>query len=670
MSAEIEPGAPLEVALAHAARLLETDPGRAEQQCREILAVVPGHPIALMHLGAARRAHGDATGALAVLEPLALAEPYAALVHYELGLARAAANRGEAAIAALREAVRLRPTLSPAWLALADYLRAAGDEAGADRACDQHIRSSTQDPGLLSAAAALCDNDIPRAESLLRTHLDRQPTDVTALRMLAEVAARLKRFVEAERLLALCLQLAPSFHAARHNYAHVLHRQNRGAAALEQIDWLLERVPGNPGYRNLKAAILAALGEHDAALHIYEQILAGFAHQSRLWMSYGHTLKTAGRSNDGVAAYRRAIELEPSLGEAYWSLANLKTFRFTAAELAAMRMQLQRADLSVEDRYHFEFALGKALEDEALYAESFAHYSEGNRLRRSLLIYDAEESGGRLRRSQQLFSSAFFAARSGYGSQARDPIFIVGLPRSGSTLIEQILASHSAVEGTAELPEIITMAREIGAAAAPALRYPAPLAELAAPQCLALGERYLRDTKVQRKTDRPRFIDKMPNNFPHIGLIQLILPRAKIIDARRHPLGCCVSGFKQHYARGQNFSYSLSELGRYYCDYVELLACYDQALPGRIHRVIYEHMVDDTEAEVRRLLDYCELPFEAACMSFYNNDRAVRTASAAQVRQPIYRQGVDQWRHFEPWLGPLKEALGTVLTAYPDVPAF
>jgi tetratricopeptide (TPR) repeat protein len=493
---------------------------------------------------------------------------------------------------------------------------------------------------------------------------------VTALRMLAEVAARLKRFGEAERLLALCLQLAPGFHAARHNYAHVLHRQNRGAAALEQIDWLLERVPGNPGYRNLKAAILAALGEHDAALRIYEQILAGFAHQSRLWMSYGHTLKTAGRSDDGVAAYRRAIELEPSLGEAYWSLANLKTFRFTAAEVAAMRGQLQRADLGTEDRYHFEFALGKALEDESQYAESFAHYSEGNRLRRSLLNYDAEESSGRLRRSQKLFSPAFFAARSGYGCQARDPIFIVGLPRSGSTLIEQILASHSAVEGTAELPDIITMAREIGAAAAPALRYPAPLAELTAPQCLALGERYTRDTKVQRKTDRPRFIDKMPNNFPHIGLIQLILPQAKIIDARRHPLGCCVSGFKQHYARGQNFSYSLPDLGRYYRDYVELMACYDQALPGRIHRVIYEHMVDDTEAEVRRLLDYCELPFETACMSFYDNDRAVRTASAGQVRQPIYRQGVDQWRHFEPWLDPLKEALGAVLTAYPDVPAF
>ena len=663
-------GGTLDVALAHTARLLETNPALAEEQSAEILKAVPGHPLALLYLGAAKRARGDAPGALAVLEALVRVEPHAAPVHYELGLALAAAGRGEAAIAALRAAVRLKPSLSQAWLVLADHLRASGDSGAADAAYAEHIRSSTRDPRLLAAAAALCDNQIPQAEALLRAHLDQHPTDIAALRMLAEVAGRLKRYAEAEKLLVMCLQLAPGFHAARQNYAHVLHRQNRGAAALAQIDELLKVAPHNPSSRNLQAAILASLGEHTESLKIYEAILAGYPHQSRLWMSYGHTLKTAGRNADSVAAYRRTIALEPSLGEAYWSLANLKTFRFTAAELEAMRAQLARTDLGEEDRYHFEFALGKALEDEGQYQESFDHYLVANRLRRSMVRFDADENAARVARSKQLFTRAFFAARTGFGAPAADPIFIVGLPRAGSTLLEQILSSHSAVEGTAELPDIIIIARELGASAAKEVRYPGVLAGLDAERCLALGERYLRDTHIQRKSGRPHFIDKMPNNFPHVGLIHLILPNAKIIDARRHPLGCCFSGFKQHYARGQNFSYRLEEIGRYYRDYVELMAWYDQVLPGRVHRVIYEDLVADTEGEVRRLLDYCGLPFEQQCLSFHNNDRAVRTASAEQVRQPIYREGVDQWRRFEPWLGPLKAALGDVLDKYPGVPAF
>jgi hypothetical protein len=335
-----------------------------------------------------------------------------------------------------------------------------------------------------------------------------------------------------------------------------------------------------------------------------------------------------------------------------------------------MQAQLRRNDLSEEDRFHFHFSLGKAFEDARDYATSFEHYDRGNRLRREMVQYEADETSQHVRRSKQLLTPEFFAAREGWGSSAPDPIFIVGLPRAGSTLLEQILSSHPSVEGTMELPDIIEMARSLGGGRArgEASKYPDVLAELAIDQLRALGDQYIANTRIQRKTDAPFFIDKMPNNFAHIGLLQLILPRAKIIDARRHPLGCCFSGFKQHFARGQHFTYGLDDIGRYYRDYVELMAHFDAVLPGRVHRVIYETLVDDTEQEVRRLLDYCGLPFDARCLRFYENDRAVRTASSEQVRRPIYRDGVDHWQHYEPWLEPLKRALGPVLESYPAVP--
>ncbi len=387
-------------------------------------------------------------------------------------------------------------------------------------------------------------------------------------------------------------------------------------------------------------------------------------------MSYGHALKTHGREADSIKAYERSIELLPSLGEAYWSLANLKTLRFTAAQIEAMRTQLARADIADEHRFHLHFALAKALEDSGAYAESFQHYAQGNRLRRAGIQYSADDVTAQTQRSKSLLTADFFARRRGYGHPSPAPIFIVGLPRAGSTLIEQILSSHSLVEGTMELPDIPALARSVMQAArleGPA-RYPEPLLSLDEQQCHALGERYLAGTRIQRKSDAPFFIDKLPNNFTHLGLIQLALPNAKIIDARRHPLGCCFSGFKQHFARGQNFTYGLEDIGRYYHDYVELMSHFDKALPGRIHRVFYEKMIEDTEGEVRRLLEYCGLPFEPGCLRFYENERAVRTASSQQVRQPIYRGGLEQWRHYEPWLQPLKTALGPILDRYPEVP--
>lgn len=670
MSATTEAVGTLELALRHTARLLDSDPALAAEQATEILKVAPRHPLASLYLGAAWRGAGRTSSALEFLETLCRAQPHWAPVHFELAMTLSSMGRGDDAIAAFRRTTGIDPDHVDAWRALGDHLTTIGDSAGADAAYARHLKASTRDPRLLEAAAALCDNHIGPAEALLRAHLKQHPTDIAAIRMLAEVAARLGRYGDSEKLLSRCLELAPGFTAARYNYAIVLHRQNKSLPALAEVDRILSADPRNPGYRNLRAAILIRIGEFTQAIATYEAVLGEYPQQPKVWMSLGHALKSAGRQNDCIAAYRRSIELAPELGEVYWSLANLKTFRFTPAEIQAMHAGLERSDLSPEDRWHFHFALGKALEDSGDFAGSFAHYAEGNRQRRALVPYRADEATTQADRSIALFSRQFFAQRAGSGSPAPDPIFIVGLPRSGSTLLEQILSSHSAVEGTMELPDIPALVRALGErrTSDQVSRYPEVLAGLSGGQLRELGEQYLAATRIQRKAGRPFFIDKLPNNFAHVGLIHLILPNARIIDARRHPLACCLSNFRQHFARGQSFTYDLDDLGRYYRDYVRLMAHYDELLPGRIHRVFYERMVEDTEGEIRRLLDYCRLPFEPACLRFYETDRAVRTASSEQVRQPIYREGVDQFRHYEPWLGSLVTALGDVLEQYPSVP--
>jgi len=664
-----EPLGTVEVALGHAARLLERDAALAAEQASEILKAVPGHPHARLILGAAHRIAGKTQLALEVLEPLAREQPRSAPAHMELAVARSEAGRVSEAIASLQRALQLKPDSADAWRLLADQLDLVGDSNGADQARARYLKSANKDPHLMDAAAALVANDLPLADARLRAHLARLPTDVAALRMLAEVAGRLRRYVDAQTLLERCLELNPSFDAARHNYAVVLNRQGRAAAALPQVEMLLAKEPGNPGYRNLKAAVLANLGEYAGSIEVYEAVLKDFPRQPKIWMSYGHSLKTARRHDDSVAAYRRAIAMQPNLGEAYWSLANLKTFRFSDADVLALRRALERDDLSDEDRLHFEFSLAKALEDAGSYEESFVHYARGNAAQRKLHPYDAEEDSRFVQRSKALFAGDFFASRTGAGCPDRSPIFVVGLPRAGSTLLEQILSSHSLVEGTMELPDLPQMARELAGRAG--LDREAPffdaLAALDPAELRGLGERYLETTRHYRKTAAPFFIDKLPNNWLYLGLIHLMLPNAKIIDARRHPLGCCLSAFKQHFARGQNFSYDLADLGRYYRDYVDLMAHFDAVLPGRVHRVFYESMIEDTETEVRRLLDYCALPYEEQCLRFYENDRAVRTASSEQVRRPIFKDGMEHWRHYEPWLGPLKEALGSALECYPAV---
>lgn len=631
-----DPAASVNVALAHGLQMLDTAPALAAQQAHEILASAPGHPAGVLLLGLAASAQRQFAQAVEILRPLVQAQA------------------GSAA----------------AWLALADAQFGLGDDAAADAAYMQHVRLSVRTAELMQAADALAQGHLPEAETRLRARLQRQPTDVAAQRMLAELAARLGRNDEAIALLEQVLQRAPSFDAARQNLATVLNRGNRHDEALVEIDHLLTRDPSSQNLQNMRAVVLGKLGDFDAAITTYEGVLAKLPQQWQVWLGYGHALKTANRSNDAITAYRRALAINPSFGGAWWSLANLKTMRFDAADIAAMQAQLQRQELDDDARLHIEFALGKAQEDAGANAEAFTHYARGNALRRQQLPYDAELMHARTQRAIATYTRAFFDARAGSGSAARDPIFVVGMPRAGSTLIEQILSSHPQVEGTMELPAIIAITRELRQRDGnpETTAYHDVLAGLEHSELHALGEDYLRRCQPQRREGKPFFIDKMPNNFAHVGLIHAILPNAKIIDARRHPLACCFSNFKQHFARGQAFSYDLADMGHYYADYVALMAHFDAVLPGRIHRVIYEDMVADTETQVRALLDYCELAFDPRCLRFFENTRAVRTASSEQVRQPIYTDGVAQWKRFEPWLGPLKHALGPVLAHYPQVP--
>jgi tetratricopeptide (TPR) repeat protein len=672
MSAVPDKAADLQVALSHASRLLESSPSLAAEQAQEILNVFPDQANALMFHALALGRLGKLQAAVDGLAKLCRLQPKWAAAHYELGLALWRTGQGDQAVVCLNKTLALMPGLAKAWLSLADLYSAMADSAAADRAYGKYLQYSASNPRLMAAAAAMVENRIPVAERALKDYLKDSPTDVAAIRMLAEVAARLGRDLDAENLLARCLELAPGFQFARQNYAYVLNRSNKFEQSLRQAEILLQANPGNLSFKNLKAVALSKIGDYENAIKLYDDVLAENPGYSKIWHSFGHTLKTAGLLERAIAVYRRSIELEPAYGEAYWSLANLKTFRFTDQDVGEMRRQLESQQLTDEERFHFDFALGKAMEDRKEYGEAFRHYEKGNTLRRQLIDYSPQRNAGKVAVSKKIFSAEFFRERAGYGNQSADPIFILGMPRAGSTLLEQILSSHSQVEGTMELPDVIAITKDLYRRQTDrqARTYYPMLAGMDREQAETYGLRYLDNTRVHRKTGAPFFIDKMPNNFAHIGLIQLILPNARIIDARRHPLACCFSNYKQHFARGQNFSYGLDDMGRYYADYVELMAHYDDVLPGRIHRVHYENMVADTETEVRRLLDYCGLPFEEGCLRFFENDRPVRTASSEQVRQPIYTDGVEHWRHFEEWLGPLKRALGPVLDAYPEVPEF
>lgn len=531
----------------------------------------------------------------------------------------------------------------------------------------QSIEQGLRNPQLMDAALALSENRLEDAEPLLRAHLTQKPTDVAAIRLMAELAARVGRLKDSETLLRRALELAPGFGAARANLATVLYKQNRFAEAVTELDAVLASGEENAAQETLKAAALGRIGGYDEAIELYRQLTSRFPDHAKLWMSFGHMLKTVGDQEASVAAYRRALEVEPTLGEVYWSLANLKTVRFSDEDVAAMEAALATDTIADDDRFHLHFALGKAYEERQAHEIVFDHYAKGNALRSTELEHDPDVFAGQIDNIIAGFTPELIAIREGQGHTAPDPIFILGMPRAGSTLIEQILASHSMVEGTMELPDIPAIAQREGRdfGGGPS-GWVAAVAALAPDKLGELGGEYIERTRIQRKTAKPFFIDKLPNNWVYTGFIHLILPNAKIIDARRHPLDCCFSNFRQHFAKGQGFSYDLAHMGRYYADYVRAMAHIDGLLPGRVHRVIHEELLDNPEGQIRALLEYLGLPFEAACLDFHQNKRAVRTASSEQVRRPINRDGVDQWKPYEAHLGPLKAALGDLWMTYPD----
>ena len=530
----------------------------------------------------------------------------------------------------------------------------------------KYIERGIRNPQLIEAALAINEDRLHDAEPILRAHLKRDPMDVAAIRLMAQLAARVGRYKDSEALLRRALELAPDFTVARSNLAGILYRQNRFPEAVEALDKVLHVEGDHVGSRNLKAAALGRIGDYDEALELYAELTQRFPDNAKLWMSQGHLLKTVGRQDNSVSAYRQALAIEPTLGEIWWSLANLKTVKFDDADLHAMQAALATPGLSDEDHFHLDFALGKAFDDRQEPERAFGHYAAANSLRRRELDYDSAVITNHVDQIINQFTPEFLAGRMSQGCHASDAIFILGMPRAGSTLIEQILASHSAVEGTMELPDIPAIALREGCGGGPA-GWVDTFAAMPFGRRAELGAEFIERTRIQRKSDKPFFIDKLPNNWIYTGLIHLILPNAKIIDARRHPMDCCFSNFRQHFARGQAFSYDLTDMGRYYTDYVRLMAYFDAVLPGRVHRVIHEELVETPETEVQKLLDYLGLPFEDACLKFHENSRAVRTASSEQVRRPLNRDGMDQWRPYEAWLAPLKVALGDLWVQYPNM---
>ena len=570
-----------------------------------------------------------------------------------------------AALELARELFDQTPTSADVQRLIGRAHRALGHDQAAEQAELSAIRLSADNPELQRAAQALVANELHVAEPLLRARLKASPFDVAAIRMMAELAARIGRYRDSETLLRRALELAPAFIPARANLATVLHRQNRTEEALEQLDHLNQADPGNTAHATLRAAVLGRVGDYDEAIELYREVLGHRPAHPKLWMSYGHALKTVGRQDEAIGAYRCGIEVDPTLGEIWWSLANLKTVRFDDADIDRMLAALNSPDLSDDNRLHLDFALGKAFDDKKQTDLAFAHYAKANALRREQISYDPDEITRQVDATIALFTPEFIAAGAGQGCLAGDPIFILGMPRAGSTLIEQILACHSQVEGTMELPDIPRLATQ---AVALDGRYPRDLGKLDGDALSMLGQDYLDATRIQRREGKPFFIDKLPNNWLHTGFIQMILPNARIIDARRHPLDCCFSNFRQHFARGQGFSYGLDDIGRYYADYVRLMAHFDSVMPGRVYRVTHERLLDDPDGEIRALLGALGLPFEQPCLDFHSSGRAVRTASSEQVRRPINRDGVDQWRAYDAHLQPLRDALGSVLAHCPTAP--
>ena len=632
-----------------------------------LLVAVPENRDVLYLRAQAQRLLGDIPAALATLAQLEQLHPRFSRLYQERGHCFVVLKQAPQAIDAFLHGVNMNPALPASWSMLEGLYRMTGQAANAAQAAAHVAALKKLPPEVVTASALFWEGELAESEQLIRAFLIRHGHHVEAMRLLARLGIAREVLDDAQLLLEAVLDLAPEYHAARLDYAQVLIDRHLYRQAQEQAEKLLAVDRSNRSYRTLYALACVGLGLHERAIELYRELLAGATQPADLHLSIAHSLKTLGRRAEAVAEYHAAAAARSGYGDAWWSLANLKTYRFEDGELERMRAAESAATTSVVDRYHLCFALGKALEDRQQYAQSFEYYARGNALKRSESRYRPEVFELNTRLQIEVCTREALARHEGGGARAADPIFIVGLPRSGSTLIEQILASHSAVEGTHELADIPRIVAELkGRDPDPDTpRYPAVLGGMSAVDFRHLGEKYLSDTRIYR-SGKVRFIDKMPNNFRHVGLIHLMLPNATIIDARREPMACCFGNLKQLFAHGQEFTYSIEDIARYYRTYLELMRHWDAVLPGRVLRVQHEDVVDDLEGNVRRLLEHCELEFEPACVEFHKTERSVRTASSEQVRQPIYREGLDQWRHYEPWLERLREVLGDALTRYRD----
>jgi predicted Zn-dependent protease len=632
---------------------------------RVLLDDMPENRDLLLLVATSQRSTGAVDLAQVTLDRLAALHPDFSRMHQERGLCFVAQKDASRAIDALLRAVNRNPALPMSWRMLSGVYRLAGDATNAATADAHCVALAALRPEVVAATSLFSDGDLAPAEDLIRHVLQRHGDDPEAMRLLAKIGMAREVFDDAELLFDAVLALVPGHRAARHEYAQCLIQRHKYAAARSQLAPLLATEPRNPAYRALAATAAVGLGDNAAAIAIYRGLLAddpGLA-DVQLWL--GHSLKTVSEVDAAIAAYRAAAAARPDFGDAYWSLANLKTYRFTDAEVAAMATVEAAPATTPDDRIHASFALGKAFEDRGNAAQAWHHYARANALKAGESRYRPELIEANTRQQIEVCTREFFARRTGWGDPSRDPIFIVGLPRSGSTLLEQILASHSQVEGTQELADIqrIVLGLQGRDPNLDEPRYPGVLPGMAAEDFRRLGATYLADTRVYR-SDRPRFIDKMPNNFRHIGLIHLMLPNAYIIDARREPMACCFSNLKQLFAHGQEFAYSVDHIARYYRTYLDLMRHWDEALPGRVLRVVHEDVVADTEGSVRRILDHIGLPFEPGCLAFHTTQRSVRTPSSEQVRQPIFSDSLDQWRKFEPELAPLRSALGDAIERY------
>jgi len=640
--------------------------GEALAAAIDELADDPGDVGALYCKAVAERYLGAHDDALATLERLKSQAPDHARARQEEGHVFRAMGRLDDARNAYQQAVSLNNALAASWRELAAIHKAQGDTKKFVAADAEYRRLAALPPELVTVSSLLQERKLYKAEKLCRAFLQKTPHHIEAMRLLALIGMELLVYDDAEFLLESCVELRPDYWPARLDYVRVLHKRQKFDKALEQARILRDAHRENWLFELTLANENVAVGNFDEALNTYDRVISEHPEFEQVHLSRGHALKTIGRLDEGIESYRGAYRARPDYGDAYWSLANLKTYRFTDREIEQMRKQVERSETSTVDRFHFCFALGKALEDREEFEESFEWYERGNALRMSGLRYDPDRVERAMQRQVETCTAEFFRDKAGVGSDHDDPIFVVGLPRSGSTLLEQILASHSQIDGTMELPNIIATAHRLNGRllVSDEARYPSILTELKNKHLCKLADAYIADTSIHRK-GAPRFVDKMPNNFLHVGLIHLMFPRAKIVDARRHPMACCFSGFKQLFADGQEFTYGIDEITRYYRSYVALMRHWDDVLPGKVLRVHYEQVVEDAEGQVRRLLEFVGVPFEAACLDFHKTERSVRTPSSEQVRQPIYRRGLDYWRNYEPFLARMREALEDEIRAYP-----